>query len=94
MTAPRHGWLRGPLPAFAAEALSAEHLRATGYFDPVAVTKLLADHRASRVNAGDLLLGVLGVELWHSMFMQSELRPPQVIHDRRTARGAALASRA
>jgi asparagine synthase (glutamine-hydrolysing) len=94
MTAPRHGWFRGPLPEFAAEALSPERIRATGYFDHVAVTTLLADHRAMRVSAGDLLLGVLGVQLWDSMFMQGELRPPQAVHERRIARGAALASRA
>ena len=94
MTAPRHGWLRGPLPEFAAEALSPERIRATGYFDHVAVATLLADHRAMRVSAGDLLLGVLGVQLWNSMFMQTELRPPQTVHDRRIARGAALTSRA
>ena len=94
MTAPRNGWLRAPLPEFAADALSPERLRATGYFDAGAVSALLADHRAARVDAGDLLLGVLGVQLWDSMFMQRGLRPPASIDDRRVARSGALGRRA
>jgi asparagine synthetase B (glutamine-hydrolysing) len=94
MTAPRHGWLRGPLPDFAADALSPARLRATGYFDAGGVSTLLADHRAARVDAGDLLLGVLGVQLWDSMFMQRALRPPPSVDDRRLARSGALRRRA
>ena len=76
MTAPRQGWLRGPLPEFAAESLSTSALRDTGYFDPGAVVRLLDAHRAARVDAGDLLLGVLGVQLWHSMFARGALQQP------------------
>jgi len=93
MTAPRHQWLRGPLPEFAADALSSERIRATGYFDETAVSALLAEHRSARVNAGDLLLGVLGVQLWDSMFMQDELRPPATVRDRRLMHRAALGQR-
>ena len=94
MTAPRHRWLRGALPELAAEALSPERLRSSGYFDARAVTTLLAEHRAARVDAGDLLLGVLGVQLWDSMFMQSALRPPAGVGERRAVRGAVLGGRA
>jgi asparagine synthase (glutamine-hydrolysing) len=94
MTAPRHGWLRAPLPEFATDALAPERLRATGYFDVRAVSALLEDHRAARVDAGDLLLGVLGVQLWDSMFMQHALRPPASVGNRRRARASALEMRA
>jgi len=95
MTAPRQRWLRGSLPEFAAEALSPERLRATGYFDASAVSALLAEHRAARVNAGDLLLGVLGVQLWDSMFMHAALRPPaSAAGERRLARAATVGGRA
>ena len=91
MTAPRQRWLRGPLPEFAADALSPERLRATGYFDAAAVSALLGEHRASRVNAGDLLLGVLGVQLWDSMFMHGALRPPATASsERRVVRAATV----
>jgi asparagine synthase (glutamine-hydrolysing) len=95
MTAPRQRWLRGPLPEFAADALSPERLRATGYFDASAVSALLAEHRAARVNAGDLLLGVLGVQLWDAMFMHGALRPPaSAAVERRLARAAMVGGRA
>jgi asparagine synthase (glutamine-hydrolysing) len=95
MTAPRHGWLRGPLPEFAAEALSPQRIRSTGYFDATAVSALLAEHRAARTNAGDILLGVLGVQLWDSMFMHGEMCPPaSAAGERRVARGAAVGVRA
>jgi asparagine synthase (glutamine-hydrolysing) len=95
MTAPRHGWLRGPLPEFAADALSPERVRATGYFDASAVSALLAEHRAARVNAGDLLLGVIGVQLWDAMFMHGALRPPaSAAGERHAARAATAGGRA
>jgi asparagine synthase (glutamine-hydrolysing) len=76
MTAPRRGWFRGVLPPFAAEALSPERLRSTGYFDAGAVSRLLEAHRADRADAGDLLLGVLGVQLWDRMFVHGVPRAP------------------
>ena len=93
MTAPRHGWLRGPLPEFAADALQPARLREAGYFDAVAVSTLLADHRAERVSAGDLLLGVIGVQLWDSMFMHGPLRPPPSVNGQRLGRSEALGRR-
>jgi asparagine synthase (glutamine-hydrolysing) len=89
MTAPRQGWLRGPLPEFAAESLSPSALRDTGYFDAGAVVRLLDAHRAARVDAGDLLLGVLGVQLWHSMFARGALRQPESKASRTRAREGA-----
>ncbi|HTK46938.1 MAG TPA: asparagine synthase (glutamine-hydrolyzing) [Gemmatimonadaceae bacterium] len=77
MTAPRRGWFRAPLPEFASAALSAERLRDTGYFDAGAVTRLLAVHRAGRTDAADLLLGVLGVQLWDEMFVHGMPRAPE-----------------
>jgi asparagine synthase (glutamine-hydrolysing) len=82
MTAPRQQWLRGPLPEFAADALSPSALRATGYFDASAVTRLLDAHRAGRVEMGDILLGVLGVQLWDGMFMHGALREPAAVRTR------------
>jgi asparagine synthase (glutamine-hydrolysing) len=88
MTAPRRGWFRGVLPPFAAEALSPERLRSTGYFDAGAVSRLLEAHRADRADAGDLLLGVLGVQLWDAMFVRGGARAPE----RTSAKSAAPAT--
>ncbi len=64
---PHHGWWRGKLPAFAVDALSPARLRETGYFRPDAVARLLQEHRAGRANYGDLLLGVLWIQLWDDL---------------------------
>jgi len=86
MTAPRHGWLRGTLPDFARDALSPSALRDSGYFDAGAVNRLLEAHRAARIDAGDTLLGVLGVQLWHAMFARGGLQPPPTKASRTHAR--------
>ena len=67
LVTPHREWLRGPLPAFAAEALSEKRLRETGYFGPNTVARLLAEHQGGRGAYGDHLLGVLWVQLWDEL---------------------------
>ncbi len=64
---PRDEWLRSPLPAFAVEALSPERLRDAGHFDPDAIAGVLAAHRSGRGQYGDLLFGVLWIQLWEEL---------------------------
>jgi asparagine synthase (glutamine-hydrolysing) len=68
LMAPIEAWLRGPLPPFAEELLSPASLRATGYFEPPAVQALVTDVRAGRSIHARLLLMVLGVQLWDTLF--------------------------
>ena len=68
--APFGQWLRD-LPEFAAELLSQAEVRRRGYFDPVVVAALLAEHRAGRVDHGKSLLGVLAIHLWDDLFMRA-----------------------
>ncbi|MEO8485876.1 MAG: asparagine synthase (glutamine-hydrolyzing) [Betaproteobacteria bacterium] len=68
MHVPVDAWLRGPLPDFAREALSAERIDEAGCFDAAAVAKALELHRARRENLGQALGAVLGVQLWDRMF--------------------------
>jgi asparagine synthase (glutamine-hydrolysing) len=68
LMAPLAAWLRGPLPAFAEELLSAASLRATGYFEPAVVQGLVTDIRAGRSLHVRLLWMVLGVQLWDALF--------------------------
>lgn len=70
MMAPYVGWWRGPLPEFAAEPLSPRRLRASGYFDPAAVAGLLERHRGGRADLGHALNAVLGLQLWHEIFIE------------------------
>lgn len=65
---PMDSWLRAPLPAFAAERLSAAALRQSGYFDPDRVAALLRHHRAGAENFGQIISAVLGVQIWHDLF--------------------------
>jgi asparagine synthase (glutamine-hydrolysing) len=61
-------WLRGELPPVAEAALSDAALRSTGCFDPAGVRALRQRHRDGRENLGQVLSGVLGVQLWHQVF--------------------------
>ena len=47
---PAAAWLRGPLVPFARDVLSEENVRRQGFFRPEAVTRLLDDHVAARVD--------------------------------------------
>lgn len=68
LMAPVETWLRGSLPAFAEELLAPTRLRATGYFEPTAIQRLIAEVRTGRAPNTRLLLMVLGVELWDELF--------------------------
>jgi asparagine synthase (glutamine-hydrolysing) len=73
MRVPLDEWLRGKLPAFAADLLSETALRDTGYFDPVRVTALLQRHRERRENLAPAVSGVLGVQIWLRLFKGGHL---------------------
>jgi asparagine synthase (glutamine-hydrolysing) len=67
--APFRRWLRGPLPTFAADLLSAGTLRRKGYFDPTEITGRLARHRAGVEDEGEALMGVLAIQTWDEVFL-------------------------
>jgi asparagine synthase (glutamine-hydrolysing) len=74
LAAPFSEWMREP-PAFAAELLSTEQLRARGYFEPSAVAALVAQQRGGGVNHAKSLLGVLAVQLWDDLFVRPAAAP-------------------
>jgi asparagine synthase (glutamine-hydrolysing) len=67
LQAPIDAWLRGELPPFAEALLSDTALSATGCFDPAGVRALRKRHDGGE-NVGQLLSGVLGVQVWHQVF--------------------------
>jgi asparagine synthase (glutamine-hydrolysing) len=67
LAAPFSQWMR-QLPAFAADLLSAEQVRARGYFEPAAVAALIARHREGGTRHAKSLLGVLAIQLWDDLF--------------------------
>jgi asparagine synthase (glutamine-hydrolysing) len=70
LTPPFSRWLREPLPGFARELLSGESLRKKGLFDRLGVQKLLRLHLEGAMDAGRILMTVLGVQLWDELFRQ------------------------
>ena len=73
---PAAAWLRGELEPFAREVLSPETLRRQGYFEPLAVTRLLDDHVAGREDLSRQLWGLLAFTLWHARHVE---RPPGAV---------------
>jgi asparagine synthase (glutamine-hydrolysing) len=81
---PAAAWLRGELAPFARETLSPDRLRAQGFFDPAAVTRLLDEHVAGRQDRSRQLWGLLAFTLWYERHVEQE--PPHL----RSARMDAL----
>jgi asparagine synthase (glutamine-hydrolysing) len=67
--APVRRWLRGELKDWIADILSTDTLRSRGLFDADAVTALVADDRAGRVDAAYTILGLACIEVWCQNFI-------------------------
>ncbi|MEP6978508.1 MAG: asparagine synthase (glutamine-hydrolyzing) [Thermoleophilia bacterium] len=78
---PAAAWLRGELEPFAREALSAERVRAQGFFEPSAVQRVIDDHVSGREDLSRQLWGLLAFTLWHERHVEREptaLREPRL----------------
>src|SRR5262249_34677663 len=65
-------WFRGDLRPLLAEHLSAERVRARGYFRPEAVERLIDDHLAQSADRSEHLLALLALELWQQVFVEGK----------------------
>lgn len=75
---PMASWLRGELRDLARDALTDSTARGRGYFEPVAVERLLAEHQAG-ADHSPRIWALLMFELWHRMFVDSRaVRAPAV----------------
>src|SRR5579875_3076144 len=61
---PAAAWLRGELQPLARELLAPGRIRAQGYFEPAAVTRLLDEHVARRQDHSRQLWGLICFTLW------------------------------
>jgi asparagine synthase (glutamine-hydrolysing) len=77
---PAAAWLRGDLEPFARDMLSPDRLRAQGFFDPAAVTRLIDAHVARREDLSRQIWGLLMFSLWHEHYLEAG-------GERRTANG-------
>ncbi len=69
LLAPYDQWIQEP-PEFAMELLSERQIREKGYFSPKIVSSLLRQHQRGDANHGRTLLGVIGIQLWHDLFVK------------------------
>lgn len=72
---PTSMWFRKEARSFVRDVLSPAALRRRGLFNPHFVEKLLSEHEKGFADHGSLLWGLLSVELWQRLFMDSQLRP-------------------
>ena len=68
-------WLRNEARPFLRDMLSPATLRDRGLFNPAFVEKLLRENEGGFAEHGSLLWGLLSVELWQRLFLDTPRRP-------------------
>jgi asparagine synthase (glutamine-hydrolysing) len=71
---PTSSWLRKEARAFMRDVLSTSALRRRGLFNPPFVEKLIREHERGFADHGPLLWGLMNVELWQRIFVDSQVR--------------------
>jgi asparagine synthase (glutamine-hydrolysing) len=71
-------WLRNEARSFLRDVLSPSALRRRGLFNPVFVEKLIQQHENGFADHGSLLWGLMSVELWQRIFVDSQIRPHSI----------------
>ena len=64
-------WLRKEARPFLRDTLSSSVLRRRGLFNPRVVEKLIHEHGKGTADHGSLLWGLVSVELWQRVFLDS-----------------------
>jgi len=77
--APMGAWLKGALAGMLDGALCEQSLERRGLLHAAPVARLIADHRANRIDGTDRLLALLNLEIWSRIYL-----------DRRTPEDVAL----
>jgi asparagine synthase (glutamine-hydrolysing) len=71
-------WLRNEARPFMRDVLSPSALRRRGLFNPAFVEKLMQQHENGFADHSSLLWGLMSVELWQRVFMDSRVRLQRV----------------
>jgi asparagine synthase (glutamine-hydrolysing) len=66
---PLSAWLRGPLAPLVEEYLSASRVAMAGFFDPAAVSSILARHQSGSDDAGNQVWLLLQFEMWRERWI-------------------------
>jgi asparagine synthase (glutamine-hydrolysing) len=67
--APMGAWMKGALSEMLGSALSRESLESRGLLNAGPVARLIADHRANRIDGTDKLLALLNLEIWCRVYL-------------------------
>jgi len=67
--APMGAWLKGALAELLQSALSRECVAARGLLHHAPIARLIAEHRANRVDGTDRLLALLNLEIWCRVYL-------------------------
>jgi asparagine synthase (glutamine-hydrolysing) len=70
-TAPVRRWLRAELREMVGDILSPDALRRRGFFDPVAVNRLIEQDRVGAVDGAYTIFALLSFELWCRSFLDA-----------------------
>jgi asparagine synthase (glutamine-hydrolysing) len=73
-------WLRNEARPFLHDVLSPSALRRRALFNPLFVEKLVTEHEEGFADHGSLLWGLISVELWLRIFMDSRPRPERPLN--------------
>ena len=68
---PMAAWLRGSGREFARDLLSSATVVRRGLFEPLYVERLIAEHENRTSDNSSLLWGLICLELWHQLFLDS-----------------------
>src|SRR5438477_5794231 len=68
-------WLRNEARFFVRDLLSPSALKSRGLFNPAYVENLIQQHENGFADHGSLLWGLMNVELWQRVFMDSRVQP-------------------
>jgi len=66
---PMGAWLKGELAPLLDALLAPQVVDARGLFRQAAVDRLVADHRASRIDGTDALLALMNLEIWSRIYV-------------------------
>lgn len=75
---PIASWFRGQARSFMRDILSPTAIRQRGLFNLNYVNNLLDEHETGMADHSYLLWGLMSVELWHRLFIDSQPRPAQL----------------
>lgn len=71
---PTSQWLRKEARGFMRDVLSTSAVKRRGLFHPPFVERLMSEHERGLADHGSLLWGLMNVELWQRIFMDSPVR--------------------